>query len=155
MRRIRRQNWKSEDSQKSSDDYRRIWGRFINRVLDRPNPFEDCLSPNFDISKVELRYLTSPQVGRVLAALRKGDGYYERLSLGRGWGTRCAPAHEGREVFRHEALGELCALASLVAGICRGCPGGAPSHGQPRLRGLPLRVPWSRRCLPVLLGGRR
>ena len=54
---------------------------FIYRVLDRTNPFEGCLAPKFDISKVELRYLTSPQVGRVLAALKKGEGYYERLSF--------------------------------------------------------------------------
>jgi integrase len=53
---------------------------FLYRVLDQPNPFEGCLSPKFDIAKVELKYLTAAQVGRVLGALRGGEGYYARLS---------------------------------------------------------------------------
>ena len=44
-------------------------------------PVRGGIAPKFDISKVELRYLPSPQVGRVLAALKKGEGYYERLSF--------------------------------------------------------------------------
>ena len=79
---------------------------------------------------MELRYLTSPQVGRVLAALNKGEGHCQRMTFTlaealfltatrfhewaglererllwvEGGGTRREAAHERRQVFRYEAL---------------------------------------------------
>lgn len=53
----------------------------VYRVTGTPNPFVGCLAPEFDIERVELKYLSGPQIGLLLKDLRsEARDYYGHLT---------------------------------------------------------------------------
>jgi hypothetical protein len=48
----------------------------LYHVLGSPNPFPECLAPNFAPEKTELRYHTSSQLGQLLRELREDKASY-------------------------------------------------------------------------------
>lgn len=54
----------------------------LYKVLGVPNPFAECLAPNFEIARTELRYHTASQLALLLAAMRKDcRTYFEHLAF--------------------------------------------------------------------------
>ncbi len=54
---------------------------FLYKVLDRPNPFEDCLAPRFRPEAVEISFLEGGDLARVLMSLHElGTDYFGRLA---------------------------------------------------------------------------
>lgn len=55
---------------------------FLYDVLGVSNPFEDCPAPKFDAERIELRYLTAPQVAQLLLTLREArHDYFGQLAF--------------------------------------------------------------------------
>ena len=55
---------------------------FFFRTLKTPNPFSECEAPKFDVSKIEIRYLSPPDLGALFRILKaQGDDYFNRLTF--------------------------------------------------------------------------
>lgn len=54
---------------------------FLLRILDAQNPFKGCLAPKFNPEAVELNYLPSPDLAKVLLHLHQaGNDYFDKLT---------------------------------------------------------------------------
>ncbi len=54
---------------------------FLYKVLDKPNPFRDCLAPRFRPDAQEIHFLEAADLAKVLLALRElGTDYFGRLA---------------------------------------------------------------------------
>ena len=100
----------------------------LYRVINAPNPFTECISPKFQIDKIQIKHQTAVQLASVLKVLRSKDDYYGRLTyhLAEALFLTACRYHEWAELTMERivpgANGDLTARIKAKGGYYRDLP---------------------------------